>query len=126
MRPAAVIAGPQQAANAENLILCLRCQTMSDSKPVIKAISDPVSVPVFSCRLFVAPKNPEGVVVARCANLENVRGEGDSERAALQKAVAAFKAQAVKHEGDPNKMPWIDPPLTAEPNEQERLMAVHL
>ncbi|QDU95655.1 hypothetical protein [Lignipirellula cremea] len=93
--------------------------------PRVRAISEPIETPVFRCQLLVS-RNEQGQVTARCANLRDVAGQGESERMALQRAVAAFKAVAVQHEGKKDAMPWIDPPLAPEPGELERFLAVHL
>jgi hypothetical protein len=92
----------------------------------VRPIGPPEEIPVYNCRVYVAPKNEQGVVVARAAALADVVGRGESERAALQQVVALFKAKIVAFREQQEEIPWIEPALPAEPGELERWLAVHL
>ncbi len=94
--------------------------------PRVRKISEPVSVPVFNCPIFVATKNEAGVVVARCATLADVEGRGQTEREALQNIVAAFKVKVARCLATNESIPWLDPPSAIRENEQQRMIAVHL
>ena len=60
------------------------------------------------------------------ANLEWINVEAESEREGLQRAVGEFKAVVSKFHAAGEAIPWLDPPLLSRPDEQERLIAVHL
>lgn len=83
-------------------------------------------VPVYNCLVLVAPRNSVGLVVVRAANLAGLSAAGKTEREALQALVPAFKAAlAAFHErGEP--IPWLDPPESPQPGDQQRWIAVHL
>jgi hypothetical protein len=92
----------------------------------VRPVGPPTDVPVYNCRVYVAPRNEQGVVVARAANLADVVGEGDSEREALQQVVARFKAKVQQFRDGQQEIPWIQPVPAPEPGETERWLAVHL
>ena len=92
----------------------------------VRPIGPPEAVPVYNCVVIVSPRNAAGFVVARVATLPDVVGEGDSERQALQKIVAEFKARLIRHRASGEAIPWLDPPQTPRAGEQCRWIAVHL
>lgn len=96
------------------------------STPRVKSLGPPVGVPVYNCIALVSPRNADGVVCVRAANLSDLKTTGASEREALQHLVGAFKiivSQAVA-EGRP--VPLLAEQHPALPGEQQRFIAVHL
>lgn len=83
-------------------------------------------VPVFNCVVNVAQPNAEGMVVARVANLAGIEARGKTEREALSQIVAAFKAEMKRLHDAGAPVPWLDPVEKPQPNESQRLIAVHL
>lgn len=85
----------------------------------------PAGVPVFSCIVHVS-RSAEGGVQARVANLPDIEATAATERQALAKVVGQFKERVgeLLRLGQP--IPWIDPPLPLGPDQQQRLIAVHL
>jgi hypothetical protein len=85
----------------------------------------PQNVPVFNCVVHVAPRDAEGMVVARVANLPGIEARGKNEREALAEVVTAFKITlaAKVARGEPVSL-TESPPLAA--GETQRLIAVHL
>ena len=96
-----------------------------DPKTPGSLASVPAPVPVFNCVVHLATR-PDGGVRARIANLPGLECEGQTERAALQSIVAAFKQRVAEFLASRTQIPWIDPPLAAEPGERIRLIGVHL
>jgi hypothetical protein len=92
----------------------------------VRHVSPPESVPVFNCLVLVAPRNAASMIVARAANLAGLSAEAPTEREALQKLVAAFKAMLAEHQASGQQIPWLDPPQAPAPDEQQRWIAVHL
>lgn len=82
-------------------------------------------VPTFSCIAYVS-RNPSGGVTARTANLEGIECTGATEREALGKLVSVFKEEVTDHMKGDQGVPWIDPPVDMEPDEQRRIIPVHL
>jgi len=87
--------------------------------------SVPAPVPVFNCVVYLATR-ADGGVHARIANLAGLECDASSERAALQSIVAAFKKRLVELLSSEASIPWIEPPVAAEPGERVRLIGVHL
>ena len=85
----------------------------------------PSEVPVFGCLVYVSP-NTAGGVRARVANLPGLECSASNERAALMAIVAAFKKCVAEHMQSDTPIPWIEPPSTMEPSEQQRSIPVHL
>lgn len=83
------------------------------------------SVPVFNCVVYVSPAD-DGGVRARVANLADLACTAGSERDALAKIVAAFKAHVGKLTQDSTPIPWIDPVPQPNADEQVRYVPVHL
>jgi len=99
---------------------------MAEPKPDVRLIGKPQSVPVFNCRVIVAPRDAAGKIVARAAELVDLSASGDSDREALQKLVAAFKAKMAAHVAAGEEIPWIKPGAKPQPGERELFVAVHL
>jgi hypothetical protein len=87
--------------------------------------STPIEVPVFNCIVYVS-EIAEGGVRARVANLADICCDAGSEREALGKIVPTFKQRVAELTASGTLIPWIDPPLPAEPDEQTRFVPVHL
>lgn len=83
-------------------------------------------VPVFNCVVIVSPRDTEGLVTARAAELAGMQGRGKSEREALAQVVAQFKDFVSRRYAAGDEIPWLKPPLTPQPGEQQRFIAVHL
>lgn len=100
---------------------------MPDSEsPRVRLIGEPESVPVFNCRVIVSPRDADGKVVARAAELAELLAAGETDREALQKVVAAFKAKMTAHVQAGEDIPWIRPGDTPQTGEREYFVAVHL
>jgi len=89
----------------------------------LKAVSDPIAVPVFQCHVLVS--RVEGRVIARCANLADLKVEAADERSALREMVSQFKAKVSEYERQED-IPWLDPISPADESESVRFLAVHL
>jgi hypothetical protein len=83
-------------------------------------------VPVFNCLVIVSPRDAEGLISARAAELAGIEGRGKSEREALAQVVAQFKDFVTRRYAAGDEIPWLQPPVPAEPGEQQRFIAVHL
>lgn len=94
--------------------------------PHVRLVGEPQSVPVFNCRVIVAPRDAAGKVVARAAELADLSASGDSDREALQKLVAAFKAKMAAHVAAGEEIPWFKPGEQPQRGERELFVAVHL
>lgn len=85
------------------------------------------SVPVFDCHVILTPPTvAKSRYLARASKLANIEAEGTTEREALLKVVAAFKAKLLKHHQQKTEIPWLDPPLEPQPGDLERWIPVHL
>ena len=91
----------------------------------VRKVGEAADVPVYNCRVYVAPHGEQGVV-ARAAALEGIAGSGRNEREALQSVVAAFKQRISVLRQRDEPIPWIDPVPPPATGEQERWIAVHL
>ena len=85
----------------------------------------PADVPVFNCLVYVMTDS-DGRVQARVGNLAGLQVEAASERAALAQIIPAFKQQLGELMQSGTPIPWIDPPLDPNPEEQTRFIPVHL
>jgi len=83
------------------------------------------SVPVFNCVVHVG-REPDGVFVARVANLPGIEARGQSEREALAQAIAEFKSTLARFQSNGEPIPWLEKTADLQPGEAERLIAVHL
>ena len=83
------------------------------------------NVPVFSCIVYLSSDDC-GQVRARVANLPGLQCVAASEHQALATLVPAFKKRLVELMQTDTPIPWIDPPVASEPEEQQRYVPVHL
>jgi hypothetical protein len=84
------------------------------------------AVPVYNCHALLKPRDEQGLIEARAAALPEVFAHGRSEREALAGLVAKFKQAIAAYTSAGADIPWANPPLTAQPGDQERWIAVHL
>jgi hypothetical protein len=84
----------------------------------------PADTPVFNCIVYLAVD--AGGMRARVANLPGLECTAAGEREALGKIVTAFKQRVAQLIHSKTPIPWIEPPLPAEPTEQKRFVPVHL
>lgn len=96
------------------------------STPKVRLVGEPQAVPVYNCRVIVSPPNDAGLVAARAAELAGLSVTAASQREALQKLVAAFKARMAEHVAKQEEIPWIRPGEKVQPGEHELFIAVHL
>jgi hypothetical protein len=92
----------------------------------VKPLGPPESIPVYNCIALVAPRGDDGLVHVRAANVAGLRTSGQTEREALQHLVGAFKIIISQATAAGLPVPLLEQPLAAAPNEQQRLIAVHL
>ena len=92
--------------------------------PKIRPISVPLDVPVFNVVIYVSTQ--DGKVIARVANLPNLRFSASSELMALKQAITEVKARLAAWHSASEAIPWIDPVPAPDANEQQRLVPVHL
>jgi len=92
----------------------------------LPVVGESASVPVFDCHVIVSPADERGVVTARMTRLPGITGSGPTEREALQKLVAAFKAEAQNYLSRGENIPWTDETLVPGESESERWIPVHL
>ena len=100
---------------------------MSESKPPL-SLHDPSQgpdVPTFSCIAYLA-KREDGRIRGRVANLAGIECVGASEREVLGKLIPAFKKQVSEFMQNDVTVPWIDPPVAREADEQRRIIPAHL
>lgn len=93
-------------------------------QPVIRPISVPMDVPVFNIVIYVSTQ--EGRVHARVANLPDLAFDASTEPAALKLAITTVKKKLANWHGGGEPIPWIEPPVEQDSNEQQRLVPVHL
>ena len=86
----------------------------------------PADTPVFNCLVIVSPRDAEGVVCARAAELPDIEGRGKTEREALAQVVAQFKNFVFRRYAAGDEIPWLKPPLAPGPGDMQRFIAVHL
>ena len=96
------------------------------NSPRVRLIGDPQSVPVFNCRVIVSQRDAQGKIVARAAELADLSATGDTDREALQKLVAEFKAKMAAYVAAQEEIPWIRPGLSPGVGEREFFVPVHL
>jgi hypothetical protein len=96
------------------------------SDPRVKKIGPPVGVPVYNCIALVSRRGADGLVHARAANVADLRTSGASEREALQHLVGAFKIIVAQCVAEGRPPPLLEAPHAPQPEETERLIAVHL
>ena len=100
---------------------------MSESKPPLSLhdASQGPDVPTFSCIAYLS-KREDGRTRGRVANLAGIECVGASEREVLSKLIPAFKKQVTEFMQNDGAVPWIDPPVAREPDEQRRIIPAHL
>ena len=97
----------------------------NDSQPIRQRLPTvPPSVPVFNCVVHL--HRDQGYVQGRVANLPDLVCTAATERDLLAKVVKEFKRVIRDYTEKDAPIPWIDPPNAKEPNEQTRLIPVHL
>lgn len=101
-------------------------ETSGNNEPRVKKLGPPSGVPVYNCLALVAPRNAEGIVHARAANVSDLRTSGASEREALQHLVGAFKIIVSQSLAEGREVPLLKEPHPAQPGEVQRFIAVHL
>ena len=94
-----------------------------DSLP-IESGSDRLNVPVFNCVVYV--QRTDDGVSARVVNLEGLEFSAANERAALSQVIPAFKQRLSELMQTGDAIPWIEPLPAMQPNEEQRLIPVHL
>ena len=62
----------------------------------------------------------------RVANLDGITVVGESERDVLASVVQQFKSAVSEILASKEEIPWIDPPLPKDADEQKRFLPVHL
>jgi hypothetical protein len=92
--------------------------------PRINAVSDPISVPVFNCIVYISKEDQR--VFGRIANLPDITFQGESEPDVLRQLVKEFKQRISTWLEAKDQIPWIEPPAAILANEQQRLIPVHL
>jgi hypothetical protein len=97
-----------------------------DPKPSRKLPIDAGSpdVPAFGCIVYV--KSVGGGASARVANLSGINVHGATERDCLAQIVLQFKKRVKEHLESDQSVPWVDPPVPIESDEQKRFLPVHL
>ena len=83
-------------------------------------------VPVFTCNVILSRDTATGRLSARVANLADITADGNAERELLMLLTRRFKALVQECLQNNRPIPWIDPPATLLPGEQQRFIPVHL
>lgn len=94
--------------------------------PRVKPLGPPTGVPVYNCLALVSPRDAQGLVHVRAANLSDLRTSGPTEREALQHLVGAFKIIITQSLAEGRDVPLLATPHEPLPGEQQRFIAVHL
>ena len=98
----------------------------NDSQPKGQRLpTAPASVPVFNCVVHLY-RDDQGNFQGRVANLPELVCTAATERDLLAKIVKEFKRVIREYSEKNAPIPWVDPPKAKEPNEQSRLIPVHL
>ena len=84
------------------------------------------SVPVFNCIVILNRDAPSNRLTARVANLAGITAEGNAERELLMLLTKRFKSYVQGCLQSNQPIPWVDPPETPQPGEQQRFIPVHL
>jgi len=101
--------------------------TSESSEPSrVKKLGPPTGVPVYNCIALVSPRDAQGIVHVRAANIADLKTTGASEREALQHLVGAFKIVISQCLADGRAVPLLAEPHPPAPGETQRLIAVHL
>src|SRR5690606_14900191 len=101
--------------------------TSESSEPSrVKKLGPPTGVPVYNCIALVSPRDEQGIVHVRAANIADLKTTGASEREALQHLVGAFKIVISQCLAEGRAVPLLAEPQPPAPGETPRLIAVHL
>ena len=84
------------------------------------------SVPVFSCIVILHRDTTTNRITARVANLTGITAEGNAERELLMLLTKQFKSFVQGCLQSNRPIPWIEPPESPQPDEQQRFIPVHL
>lgn len=84
------------------------------------------SVPVFNCTVILNRDATTNRLTARVANLAGITAEGHAERELLMLLTKRFKTFVQDCMQSNRPIPWIDPPDSPQPGEQQRFIPVHL
>jgi hypothetical protein len=93
--------------------------------PLLPAAGRP-EVPVFDCRVLIKRLGDAGPFQARAATLPNLQVQAATQREALQALVRTFKMTVAGYYERGEVVPWLDPPLEPEVDEQMLWLPVHL
>ncbi len=85
----------------------------------------PADVPSFGCVVYLSTL-PEGRKRGRVANLADMELIASTEREVLQRIVPLFKKRVSDCLAAGEPIPWLDPILEIDPEEQKRFLPVHL
>ena len=104
---------------------------MSNSGPLPQASQSScatggASVPVFNCIVILTRDASTGRMSGRVVNLAGITAEGIAERELLMLLTKRFKSSLQDCLQHNRAIPWIDPPETPLPGEQQRFIPVHL
>jgi len=94
------------------------------SSPDGQSLPEP-EVPVFRCVVYLS-RTESGQVHAVVANLADLQVTAGSERSALQRIVPAFKKRVIQFKQEGKEIPWIDPPTAIRPDQDKRVVPIHL
>jgi len=86
----------------------------------------PGSVPVYNCIVILTRDAQTGKTQGKVANVAGIDGAASSERDLLFLLTRKFREllQTCSRENRP--IPWLDPPATPGPGEQQRFIPIHL
>ena len=84
------------------------------------------SVPVFNCNVILSRDPVTARLKGRIANLADISAEANAERELLMALTKRFKAIVQDCVQNQRAIPWIDPPESPLPGEQQRFIPVHL
>jgi len=104
---------------------------MSDEseKPIGRVLPPTVQtsvIPVYNCPAYLSAADESGQIRVRCATLLEVTASGANQREALGRLVERFKQAIIGYRTAGQEIPFVDPPLPAEPSERAVFIAVHL
>ena len=103
-----------------------RLSSSPEESPLhIRAVSEPIRVPVFNCVVYLR-KTADGQVAGRVANLPEIAFTAANEPVVLRLVVTEFKQRLDGWTAAGQQIPWIEPPLEPTDDEQQRLVPVHL
>ncbi len=101
----------------------------SDSLPQLSDSTcggGPGSVPVYNCVVILSPIADSSKLRGRIANLAGIAADGYTERDVLIQLSRRFKTVVQEYARCAQAIPWIEPPDSPGPDEQQRFIPVHL